>query len=70
MSSIEIHKPGENQLEAGHAVVHVEGGVAGVFGLQGVNVDIVVQDGPQNHREKYQTVLPLETIQCLESRAP
>ena len=44
--NIEGGLAGEDELEAGHGVVHVEGGVAGVLGVQGVDVDVVVEDGP------------------------
>lgn len=42
---VERHFPGEQQLEAGDAVVHADGDVVGVGRLQGVKRDAVVQNG-------------------------
>ena len=36
----------QHQLEARHGVVHVEGRVLLVFGDQGVNLNVVVEDRP------------------------
>ena len=38
--------PGEDQLEAGHWVVHAEGCVARVLGVERVDFYVIVQDGP------------------------
>ena len=43
--NIEGCLPREHQLEARHGVVHVERGVAGVLGVERVDVDIIVEDG-------------------------
>ena len=45
---ISFHRdlPSQHQLEARHRVVHVEGGVLLVLGDQGVNLDVIVEDGP------------------------
>ena len=40
--------PWQHQLEARHRVVHVEGLVARVLRVEGVNVNIIVQDGPNS----------------------
>ena len=42
---IERHFPGQHDLEARHAVVHVEGGVLFVLSRERVDLYIVVQDG-------------------------
>ena len=43
---IERHFPGQHDLEARHAVVHVEGRVLLVLGRERVDLYVVVQDGP------------------------
>ena len=41
---VEGHLPGQHQLEPGGAVVHPDGLVVGVAGVQGLEGDLVVQD--------------------------
>ena len=43
---VEGHLPGEDELEARHGVVHVEGRVLLLLGVQGVDLNLVVEDGP------------------------
>ena len=52
---VEGHFPGEDQLEARHRVVHVEGRVLLLLGVQGVDLYLVVEDGPHRlllHRDE------------------
>lgn len=51
----------EDELEAGHRVVHVEGRVARVLGVEGVDVDVVVQDGADGLLLHGDKLVPAET---------
>ena len=42
---VEAHLAGEDDLEAGGAVVHPDGHVVGVLRLEGLEVDPIVEDG-------------------------
>ena len=54
---IEGGLPWQHQLEARHGVVHVEGLVARVLRVEGVDVNIIVQDGPNSFLFSWQELI-------------